>query len=144
MSDCTTSRIPSLEETIRSILTAYRRIAVVGLSDRRSRDSNRVAAYMLGKGYTIIPVNPEVSRALGLTSYADLLSVPGPIEVVNIFRRREHLAGIVDQAIVVGAKAIWMQSGLRDDASAEKARTAGMRVVMNRCIMVEHSRYFGW
>jgi uncharacterized protein len=138
------SQIPTLDETIRSILTEYKRIAVVGLSDRRSRDSNRVAAYMMGQGYEIVPVNPEITRALGLTTYPNLLSVPGPIELVNIFRRREHLASIVDQAIAVRAKAVWMQSGLTDETAAERARAAGLRVVMNRCLMVEHSRYFGW
>ncbi len=144
MSDCTTANLPPLDQTICSILTEYKRIAVVGLSDRRSRDSNRVAAYLLARGYTILPVNPEIPGALGLTSYPDLASVPGPLEVVNIFRRQEHLAGVVDQAIALGARAIWMQSGLADEEAAGRARAAGLRVVMNRCIMVEHGRHLGW
>ncbi len=130
-----------LDETICAILSQYKRIAVVGLSNSRWRDSNRVASYMLDQGYVIYPVNPRISEWRGLPSYRDLASVPAPVEIVNIFRRTEHIPGIVEQAIAVGASAVWMQKGLEDEQSAERARNAGLMVVMDRCLMAEHSRH---
>ena len=133
----------SLDETVCAILSGHDRIAVVGLSEKPWRDSHRVAAYLAEQGYEILPINPEVPEVLGLRSYPDLLSTPRPIEIINVFRRKEHIAEIVAQAIQLQAKAVWTQYGLVDDASAEKARKAGLLVVMDRCIMVEHSLHFG-
>jgi len=134
-------RKDSPDDIIQSILRESKRIAVVGLSDKESRDSYRVAQYMIGQGYEIVPVNPAISKTLGLSSYPDLASVPEPIDVVNIFRRLEHIPPIVEQAIEVGAKTIWTQYGLTDEISAERARKAGLKVVMDRCIKVEHMQH---
>ncbi len=125
------------------ILRECHRIAVIGLSEKPWRDSNRVAAYLLQHGYTILPVNPEMSEVFGIKSYSDLRAVPRPVEVVDIFRRKEFIPEIVDTAIEIGAKAVWMQLGLEDEASAERARKAGLSVVMNRCMAVEHSLHPG-
>jgi predicted CoA-binding protein len=133
----------ALDETICSILMNYSKIAVVGLSGQTWRDSYRVARYMIGAGYQIDPVNPTASEVLGLKCYPDLAAVPVPIEVVNVFRRIEHVPGIVDEAIRAGAKAVWTQLGLYDAQGAERARKAGLLVVMDRCIMVEHRRHLG-
>ncbi len=106
-------------------------IAVVGLSPNPQRDSHRVAKYLQEQGYTIIPVNPMVEEVLGEKSYPDLASVPDPIDMVDIFRRSEYVAPLVDEAIQAGAKYIWMQDGVEDEAAARKARDAGLLVVMN-------------
>ncbi len=132
-----------LEDTIRHILKESHRIAVVGISDKPWRDSNRIARYLVLQGYEVLPVNPMVAEVQGIKSYPDLLSVPGHIDVVDIFRRQEHIPQIVDQAIKADAGAIWMQSGLTHDDAAESARRAGLLVVMDRCIMVEHRHLFG-
>jgi predicted CoA-binding protein len=132
-----------LDDTICMVLGMFRRIAVVGLSDKPWRESNRVAGYLLQQGYTILPVNPEIPEVFGLKSYPDLLSVPPPLEVVDIFRRKEFIPELVDMAIEAGAKAVWMQSGLDDPVSAERASVAGLHVVMNRCMKIEHSRHRG-
>lgn len=128
-------------DIIRSILQESKRIAVVGLSDKESRDSHRVAQYLIEHGYEVVPVNPTISETLGQRSYPDLASVPGTIDVVNVFRRLEHIPQVVDQAIQVGAKAIWTQYGLTDEESARRARDAGLKVVMDRCIKVEHMQH---
>ncbi len=128
-----------LNETIRFILTEYKRVAVIGVSDNPSRASYHIAKYLIGSGFTVIPINPALSEIFGLQCYPDLLTAPGPIEIVDIFRRPEFIPEIVDQAIKIGAKAVWMQSGLVEEASAERARAAGLKVVMDHCIMVEHS-----
>ena len=112
-------------------LTNSRTIAVVGLSPDSSRDSYTVSKYLQQKGYRIIPVNPMVDEVLGEKSYPDLKSVPEPIDMVDIFRRSEYVAPIVDEAIEAGAKYIWMQDGVVHEAAAEKARAAGLLVVMN-------------
>lgn len=127
------------EET-RRLLADAGTIAVVGLSDDPARDSHRIAAYLQEQGYRVIPVNPKVREVLGEKAYPDLASVPVPIDIVDVFRRVEAIPAIVDEAIAVEAKAVWMQLGLAHNASAEKARAAGMTVVMNRCIMVDHRK----
>jgi hypothetical protein len=132
-----------LDETVCAILSQYRRIAVVGLSDKSWRDSHQVASYLLEKGYEIIPVNPEIPNVLGLKSYADLASAVPPLEIVNVFRRVEFIPEIVDQSIRLGAKAVWLQYGISDHASADRARQAGLSAIVDRCIMVEHHRHFG-
>ena len=124
--------------TIPEILAAYRTIAVVGLSSRRFRASYGVADYMQRAGYRIIPVNPQEQEVLGEKCYPDLRSVPVPIETVDIFRRSEFVPEIVDQAIAIGAKAIWMQEGVVHEEAAAKARAAGLEVVMDRCILKDH------
>ena len=120
------------------ILRAYRTIAVVGLSSDRRRDSHSVSQYMQTADYRIIPVNPGETEVLGEKSYADLASVPEPVEIVDIFRRPEYIAAIVDEAIAIGAKVIWMQSGIVNEAAAAKARAAGLQVVMDSCIRTVH------
>ncbi len=125
-------------EEIRDILKSARRIAIVGHSDRPERDSYRVGRYLAEQGYEVFPVNPGARSTDDLRFYSDLASVPQPIDVVDIFRRPEAIAAIVDEAIRLGAGAVWMQEGLADNAAAERARAAGLRVVMSRCIMRDH------
>jgi len=117
-------------------------IAVVGLSSKKFRPSYGVAEYMQREGYRIIPVNPNETEVLGEKAYARLEDVPGHIDIVDIFRRSEFVAPLVDEAIRRGASAVWMQEGVVDEEAAEKARAAGLAVVMDRCILKEHSRYF--
>jgi predicted CoA-binding protein len=130
----------AIGEEIRDILVGARRIAVVGHSDDPSRDSHRIGRYLAAHGFEVFPVNPNARSTPDLRFYPDLASVPGPIDIVDIFRRPEHIPAIVDEAIRIGAKTVWMQLGLVHDAAAETARAAGLRVVMDRCIMVEHRR----
>ncbi len=127
---------------IGQILRSVKTIAVVGLSDKPDRDSYMVARYLQGHGYRIIPVNPAAQEILGERSYPDLASIPAEItvDVVDIFRKPEFIPAIVDAAIARGARAVWMQLGLAHNAAAEKARAAGLAVVMDRCIKVEHAR----
>ena len=140
MSDpvCELPRENASSDEIRRLLTAARTIAVVGLSPDPDRDSHRVAAYLQEHGYRVIPVNPSASEVLGERAYPDLASVPAPIDIVDVFRKPEAIPGIVDDAISVKAKAVWMQLGLANNAAAQKARAAGLAVVMNKCIMVQH------
>ncbi len=112
-------------------LSKSRTIAVVGLSPNPQRDSHRVAKYMQAQGYRIIPVNPMTDEVLGEKSYPDLKSVPEPIDMVDIFRRSEYVSPVVDEAIEVGAKYIWMQDGVVDDEASERALAAGLLVVMD-------------
>ncbi|HET7451367.1 MAG TPA: CoA-binding protein [Thermoanaerobaculia bacterium] len=130
-------------EDIRRMLAAAKTIAVVGLSDDPGRDSHRIAAYLQGAGYRVVPVNPNLHEVLGEKAYPDLASVPVPVDIVDIFRRVEAIPAIVDAAIAIRAKAVWMQLGLAHNASAEKARAAGLDVVMSKCIMVEHRHLAG-
>lgn len=132
-------------EEIDAILEESRTIAIVGLSDKADRDSNDVARYLQRHGYTIVPVNPAVAEILGETSYPDLRSIPADIDIdiVDIFRKPEFIPAIVDDAIARGARTVWMQRGLAHNAAADKARAAGLKVVMDRCIKVELSRLRG-
>ena len=127
--------------TIPELLRSSHVIAVVGLSGKKFRPSYGVAEYMQREGYRIIPVNPNESEVLGEKSYARLEDVPGPIDIVNIFRRSEFVGPIVETAVRAGAKAIWMQEDVEDENAAQKARDAGLFVVMDRCILKEHSRH---
>jgi predicted CoA-binding protein len=129
-----------MTDAIDSILKTCRTIAVVGLSSKRFRASYGVSEYMQSAGYRIIPVNPEETSVLGEKSYPTLEAVPDKIDLVDIFRRSEFVSDIVDAAIRIGAKAIWMQEGVIDAAAAERAKAAGMDVVMDRCILKEHAR----
>ena len=126
-------------EKIAELLKSAKTIAVVGLSDNPARTSYGVSAYMQSQGYRIIPVNPAISEALGEKAYPTLSEVPEKIDIVNVFRRPEHVPEVVDEAIRLGVPAIWMQEGVVHEA-AEKARQAGIFVVMNRCILKEHGR----
>lgn len=121
-----------------SILRQWRRVAVVGLSDKPSRPSYGVTEYMQRHGYTILPVNPNLTDWRGLPAYPDLASVPPPVEIVDVFRRSEHAGAVVDEAIRIGAKAVWLQEGVVDEAAARRAREAGLLVVMDRCILKAH------
>lgn len=132
------------DEEVRALLSAARVIAVIGLSDDVDRPSYGVAQYLQRQGYRIIPVNPEVSTVLGERAYPDLLSVPDAVDIVNIFRRSSAVSGHVDEVIEKGSKLIWMQLGVRDDAAAERARRAGIPVITNRCLAVEHNRLVRW
>ena len=131
------------DETLRQALIGARNIAVVGLSDRPSRPSYGVARYLKEQGYRIIPVNPNITEALGEKAYPDLTSVPDPIDLVDIFRRSSQVGPVVDEAITRGVQTIWMQLGIVDEAAAARARDAGITVIMNRCTLVEHRRLVG-
>lgn len=128
------------DRDVRELLTVSRTIAVVGLSTNPSRASFQVSRYMQREGYAIIPVNPGITQALGEHAFPNLKSIPGPIDIVNIFRRSEFVPDIVEEAIAVHAKAIWMQLGIMHEAAARRASDAGLQVVMDQCIMIEHSR----
>jgi predicted CoA-binding protein len=130
-------------DPIADLLKRAKTIAVVGLSNSPLRPSHGVAAYMQTQGYRIIPVNPKIHGALGEKSYASLLDVPEKIDIVNIFRRPEYVEEIVDQAIRLKVPAVWMQEQVINEKAAEKARRAGIFVVMDRCILQEHHARFG-
>ena len=127
-------------DEIAQILRTSKTIAVVGLSPKPDRPSHSVSRYMMDQGYQIIPVNPGQSEIFGLPCYKSVLEVPGPIDIVNIFREPAAVPEIVDQAIAKKAKTIWMQEGIVHNAAADKARAAGLRVVMNKCLYKEHVR----
>ncbi len=120
------------------LLKKYRNIAIVGLSPKKNRPSNQVAVYLMEAGYNIIPVNPGQQEILGKKCYPDLESIPEPIEIVDIFRRPEDLPPIVESAIKIGAKVIWMQQGIVNEDAAAIAKKAGLTVVMDRCLKVDH------
>lgn len=124
--------------TIRTILTNSQTIAVVGLSPKPERPSHQVACYLMEAGYTIVPVNPGQDNILGFTCYPDLRAIPTRVDLVDIFRRSETVAPIVDDAIAIGARYIWMQEGIVHEAAAAKAEAAGLLVVMDRCTKIDH------
>jgi predicted CoA-binding protein len=125
------------------ILQTYKRIAMVGLSANPFRPSHYAALYLIAEGYDITPVNPRETEILGKKSYASLREVPRPIEVVDIFREPAAVPELVEDAIAIGAKVVWMQLGVIHEAAAERARAAGLEVVMDRCMKIEHARFFG-
>jgi len=127
-----------MQET--NILKEYNIVAVVGLSTDPNRPSHRVAKYLISQGYKVIPVNPDAQEILGKRSYTNLSSIPEPIEIVDIFRRSEEVMPIVDEAIKIGAKVVWMQEGVINEKAASIAGNAGLQVVMNRCMLKEHMR----
>jgi uncharacterized protein len=122
------------------LLTTAKTIAVVGLSDKPWRPSFGVSEYMQSQGYRVIPVNPKVGETLGVPAYERLEDVPEKIDIVNVFRRSEFAGTIVDSAIRLGVRCVWMQEGVRDDEAAARAREAGVGVVMDRCILKDHRR----
>lgn len=133
----------SRSDEIGDLLARAKTIAVVGLSDNPLRPSHGVSAYMQTQGYKIIPVNPNITEALGEKSYRSLLDVPGKIDIVNIFRRSEFVEEVVDQAIRLKIPAVWMQEGVIDESAAEKARRSGIFVAMDLCILKEHKARVG-
>ena len=126
--------------TIERVLTEYMNWAVVGLSENPARASHRVAAFLQSRGFRIIPVNPVADQILGETAYPDLASIPGPVEVVDIFRRSSRAGVHVDEAVAVGAKAVWLQLAVIDEDAAARARDAGLEVIMDRCPAIEYPR----
>ena len=126
------------DATIRKILKDSSVIAVVGLSPKPHRPSHQVSRYLLEAGYTIIPVNPGQDSILGLPCYPNLRAIPSPVDTVDIFRRQEEVLPIVEDAIAIGAKYIWMQVGIVNEEAAARAETAGLVVVMDRCTMIDH------
>jgi uncharacterized protein len=129
----------SLErQSIEGLLRSSRTIAVVGLSSNPMRASNGVAEYMQRAGYRVIPVNPNETEVLGEKCYARLEDVPEKIDIVDIFRRSEFVPAVVESAIAIGAKAIWMQEDVIHEEAAQRARAAGLQVVMDRCILKDH------
>lgn len=127
-------------QAIKQILDECKTITVVGLSSNTWRASHSVSAYMQAKGYRIIPVNPNETEVLDERVYASLADVPEKIELVNVFRRSEEAGAVVDEAIRLGARAVWLQEGVIDVAAARRAVDAGLLVVMDRCILKEHAR----
>ena len=133
---------PTQNDPITDLLKTAKNIAVVGLSGNPLRPSHGVAAYLQGRGYRIIPVNPHIDSALGEKSYASLLEVPEKVDIVNIFRRPQFVEAVVDQAIQLKVPAIWMQEEVIHEKAAGKARRAGIFVVMDRCILKEYRARF--
>jgi len=138
VTDCTSS-----PEGIARLLQDCRTIAVVGLSSNPARPSYRVARYMQQQGKVVIPVNPRETDVLGERAYPSLSAVPGAIDLVNVFRRSEEAGAVVDEAIRIQAKAVWLQEGVLDEAAALRARQAGLQVVMDRCWLKEYVRCVG-
>lgn len=135
-----TNQILNQKQVIQQILASTRTIAVVGLSSRQSRPGYYVPAYLQNQGYRIIPVNPSIASALGERSYPDLSSVPEKVDLVLVFRRSDAVLPVVEEAISVGVKAVWMQAGIINEDAARIARQAGLKVIMDACMMVEHRR----
>jgi predicted CoA-binding protein len=129
------------QQTIERILRTARTVATVGLSDDPQKPAHTVPAYLQSQGYRIIPVNPGLETALGERAYGSLGEIAEPVDVVQIFRRSDQVGPIVDEAIAVGAKAVWMQIGIADEEAAARARAAGLDVVMNQCMRVQHIRW---
>lgn len=128
---------------LRRLLMQNRSIAVVGLSANWHRPSHFAAKYMLEHGYAVIPVNPAYGEVLGQKCYASLRDIPMQVDIVDCFRRPEDIPAIVDDAIAIGAKVLWMQIGVVNAGAARKAEAAGLEVVMDRCVKIEHARFFG-
>jgi len=128
---------------LRRILVDFKRVAMVGLSDDWSRPSNFAAKYLLDHGFEVIPVNPKYDAILGQKCYADLRDIPTPVDIVDLFQRVERVPPFVDQSIEIGARVVWMQLGIVHEESAQKARDAGLEVVMDRCMKIEFARLFG-
>lgn len=128
------------DEAIRRLLEKVRRIAVVGLSPKPHRDSHRVARYLLESGYEIVPVYPREEQILGQKVYRRVQDIAGAVDLVDVFRRSEELPEVIDDALAARAGALWLQLGCIDESGARRAQDAGLTVVMDRCLMVEHAR----
>lgn|ERR1035437_6759772 len=130
------------DAVIRDMLAQPRRIVVVGCSPDPQRDSHRIARLLMEKGHTVLPVNPAAHKILGQPCYASLRDVPGRIDMVDVFRRADGAGAVVDEAIAIGVKMVWMQLGVIDEAAAARAQAAGLTVVMDRCAAIEYRRLF--
>jgi predicted CoA-binding protein len=128
---------------LRRILTDYKRVAIVGLSADWSRPSNFAGKYLLEHSFDVVPVNPKYDEILGQKCYPALTEVSPQVDIVDLFQRVERIPAFVDQAIEIGAKVVWMQLGIIHEEAAQKARDAGLEVVMNRCMKIEYARLFG-
>ena len=128
------------DELMKEILTSANTVASVGLSGNEEKVSHWVGVYLQGKGYRVIPVNPTTDKILGEKSYPDLESIPEKIDVVQVFRRPEDVPPVVESAIKIGAKAVWMQEGIVNEEAAQRAREAGLQVVMDACMRATHQR----
>ena len=129
--------------TLRRILKTNKTVAVVGLSAHWYRPSYFAAKYLIDHGFKVIPVNPSYNEVLGQKSYSSLRDIPQKVDIVDCFRKAEFIPSLADDAIAIGAKVLWMQLGITNEAAAEKARKAGLEVVMNHCIKIEYARLFG-
>lgn len=134
---------PIDSQKLRRILTENRRIAVVGLSADPMRPSYFAAKYLKDHGYEIVPVNPKYTEILGEKCYPSLKDVPGKVDVVDLFQKPDRIPGLVDQAITIGARVVWMQLGIVHNEAAQKAEAAGLEVIMDRCMKIEYARLFG-
>jgi predicted CoA-binding protein len=130
-------------QTLRRVFKENHVIAVVGLSANWYRPSYFAAKYMMDHGYRVIPVNPQYEQVLGQKCYANLRAIPEKVDIVDCFRKSEDIMPIAEDAIAIGAKVLWMQIGIANEAAAERARAAGLTVVMNRCVKIEYARLFG-
>ena len=130
-------------EGIRRILATYKTVAIVGLSANWHRPSNFAAKYLLDHGFTVIPVNPAYDEVLGQKCYPSLRDIPVPVEVVDVFRKPEDVPPIVEDAIAIGAKVLWLQLGVVNEAAQRRAEEAGLEVVVDRCMKIEYARLFG-
>ncbi len=128
------------QSRIEKVLRTAKTVAVVGLSPKQDRPSNMVARYLMQVGYKVIPVNPGQSSILGCTCYPDISSIPEDIDIVNIFRKSEQVPPIVEEAVSKGCKTIWMQLGIISEEAAKLAQSAGITVIMDRCIKIEHQK----
>jgi len=133
----------ALSERTRDILMRHRRIAMVGVSANPTRASYRAMVHMLSKGYTVYPVNPGSEQVLGVHSYQSLADISAPVDIVDIFRRGDTVLPLVDEARAIGAKVFWMQIGVINEEAARRAAQQGMEVVVDRCVKIEHCRFFG-
>lgn len=127
-------------DEITELLRSARVIAVVGLSNREDRSSYGVAEYLAGAGYRIVPVNPAIVEWKGIPAVASLRDVAEPVDIVDVFRRPEHVPGVVDDAIAIGARCVWLQQGIIHDEAVGRARAAGLMAVQDRCLALEHSK----
>ena len=126
------------DEELKELLSNSKTIAVVGASPKPWRDSGEIASFLSKKGYKVFPVNPKYQEVLGMKCYPDLKSIPEKIDIVDIFRNPDKVEPVIDEALAVGAKAVWMQLGVVNEAAAVKAENAGLKVVMDKCIAVEY------
>ena len=138
--ECEFPKSNATTDEIKNILRSFKVIAVVGLSDKPDRPSYHVAEYLQSHGYKIIPVNPMIPQWKGMKSYPDLKSIPESVDIVDIFRKPADTPEIVEEAISRGAKVIWMQEGIVNNVAADRARNAGLQVVMNKCMLKEHRK----
>ncbi|SPF49682.1 conserved hypothetical protein [Syntrophobacter sp. SbD1] len=141
--DCKLQGSQATDVDVKCILENAKTVAVVGLSPKKENPSNEVAKYLQDNGFRVIPVNPNCQEILGEKCYPDLESIPEHVDVVDIFRKVDAIPAIVDEAVKIGAGTVWMQLGLEHEEAAQRARQAGLQVVMNKCTKIEHARYFG-